>query len=543
MLLEEFFQQMALGSTHLSIIVMIVLSLSPVTSTVRLSVGNILPPNNNRSLIRLSDFYEVFSALFSNDIHLDLQLLFDFLNKDTIREVKTFIPDAISGGLMLHKYDGDEITLKQILKRKTIGTTLTVPLCTPLNILTLFRMIKSKHLESHFTHWLLVVSDAESLNQIASGLENLLHEGTRVSIVYKNSVENFFLISSRVSDDGVVRLLNDGKGITKTMMTKKWKENLRRLVFPDDERLYLDMRGREMKVAANDFEGFFSINQETQQLLGIDGAIVETLGYAMNFTYKIVRPPDGYWGNPLPDGTVSGVIGMAARWEAAFSICAIAHTELRDTVVDFTVPYFIEPLALFSRAPQEKNKVLAILAPFELEVWVSLIAGTLAIGPLLSLQSVVSDTILKKRISVGLQEFSFNMFRTLTIQGNRLRPHLWSQRILFFSWYIFCLVFIAMYSGMLTAVLAIPAFEKPIDSLLDLPRAVKNGYTLGVLKDTANEMLFREATSGIYRETWLLFNHKNPEESFVPRPEVGIERRKRNKIEQRARVYPEAREL
>ncbi|XP_068227656.1 glutamate receptor ionotropic, delta-1-like [Palaemon carinicauda] len=307
-------------------------------------------------------------------------------------------------------------------------------------------------------------------------------------------------------------------------MTKEWKENLRRLVFPDYERLYLDMQGREMKIAANDYAGFFSIDQVTQQLLGIDGAIVETLSRAMNFTYKIVRPPDGYWGNPLPDGTVSGVIGMAARWEVAFSICSITQTELRDTVVDFTVPYVIEPLALFSRAPQEKNRVLAILAPFKLEVWVSLIAATLAIGPLLSLQRVVSDTILKKRTRVGLQEFSFNMFRTLTIQGNRLRSHLWSQRLLFFSWYSFCLLFAAVYSGMLTAVLSIPAFEKPIDSLLDLPKAVRDGYTLSVLKDTAVEMLFREAKSGIYRETWLLFNHKNPEESFMQRPEVGIER-------------------
>ncbi|KAK7063204.1 hypothetical protein SK128_012461 [Halocaridina rubra] len=49
-----------------------------------------------------------------------------------------------------------------------------------------------------------------------------------------------------------------------------------------------------------------------------------------------------------------------------------------------------------------------------------------------------------------------------------------------------------LYSSNLTAVLAIPVYEKPIDSLEDLPRAVEDGYYLATGKGTSMEALFRE---------------------------------------------------
>lgn len=48
-----------------------------------------------------------------------------------------------------------------------------------------------------------------------------------------------------------------------------------------------------------------------------------------------------------------------------------------------------------------------------------------------------------------------------------------------------------MYAGTLTAVLAIPAFEQPVDSLTDLPYASLDGFTVGTLKDSSTEFLFR----------------------------------------------------
>ena len=43
-------------------------------------------------------------------------------------------------------------------------------------------------------------------------------------------------------------------------------------------------------------------------------------------SYIVNPPPDNTWGNPQEDGTVTGMIGMAARQDAHFSIDEITIT-------------------------------------------------------------------------------------------------------------------------------------------------------------------------------------------------------------------------
>ncbi|CAL4076633.1 unnamed protein product [Meganyctiphanes norvegica] len=55
--------------------------------------------------------------------------------------------------------------------------------------------------------------------------------------------------------------------------------------------------------------------------------------------------------------------------------------------------------------------------------------------------------------------------------------------------------------------LAIPSFEKPVDSLVDLEPAVKKqGFTLGTVRDSSFEFIFKFADGGIYQEVWKLFS-------------------------------------
>ncbi|XP_064101098.1 glutamate receptor ionotropic, kainate 2-like [Macrobrachium nipponense] len=97
-----------------------------------------------------------------------------------------------------------------------------------------------------------------------------------------------------------------------------------------------------------------------------------------------------------------------------------------------------------------------------------------------------------------------------------------SLRLPFALWYIFCLLIWALYSGTLTAVLAIPSYEKPIDSLDDLPRAVKEGFTIGAVRQTMIEYLLKDATEGIYKQTWNLLRLKDPSETLVENPVIGF---------------------
>ncbi|XP_071526282.1 glutamate receptor ionotropic, delta-2-like [Panulirus ornatus] len=82
----------------------------------------------------------------------------------------------------------------------------------------------------------------------------------------------------------------------------------------------------------------------------------------------------------------------------------------------------------------------------------------------------------------------------------------------------------AIYSGTLTATFAIVSYEKPINSLYDLAEAHRKGYTLGSVRDNNFVDALKSAESGIYYEVWPLFNHKDPDKSFVADPNEGIKR-------------------
>ncbi|XP_068201596.1 glutamate receptor ionotropic, delta-2-like [Palaemon carinicauda] len=288
------------------------------------------------------------------------------------------------------------------------------------------------------------------------------------------------------------------------------------------------MNGRKLTIAANNALPYLGLGERNpdgtyEPYSGLDLSILNTLGASMNFTYRVVRPPDGQWGYPEADGSISGMIGMAARREVHMAITGIAINAKRASVVDFTVPYIANYLIIITRARKERNRALAVLSPFSTQVWIYIIVTTLAIGPIMKIGSKLSQNIGTEESSLSLENYAFYMFRNLVVQGNPIVTKHWSQRLILISWYLYCFIVYAHYAGLLTATLIIPAFEKPIDSLQDLPEAVASGFTLSVVGGTTNEYIFKEATGGILKQTWELFNHKDRSKSFLPNPTIGLE--------------------
>ncbi|KAK8380493.1 hypothetical protein O3P69_016827 [Scylla paramamosain] len=241
--------------------------------------------------------------------------------------------------------------------------------------------------------------------------------------------------------------------------------------------------------------------------------------------FQVLTPPDGQWGGPLPDGNVSGIIGQVARREAHLAICEITITGSRETVVDFTSPYYLEATTMVSPAPALRSRIFAIFSPFTYQVWVCIAAATLAVGPVAFILATLMDAYVSPLPSRrGPHEYSFHMFRNLVVQTNLIKTSELPHRILFISWILFCFYVCALYSGTLTAVLAAPSYEPTVDSLQDLPRAVRQGYTLGMIKDTSMMFLFKEAKEGIYREVWQLFDHSAESQSFFRDPFSGFDK-------------------
>ncbi|KAK4313218.1 hypothetical protein Pmani_015395 [Petrolisthes manimaculis] len=233
--------------------------------------------------------------------------------------------------------------------------------------------------------------------------------------------------------------------------------------------------------------------------------------------YRVQVPADLSWGNLQEDGTVTGIVGEVFARRAHFAIDEITITESRETVLDFTRPYYFDTTTIISRAPTEKNRSLAIFNPFSSQTWITVVLVTLLMGPLGYLFSRVHHQLTQTFDSThnersrnvgpsfdsgrikwgsepglrGVEMFCFNMFRTIIIQGNLLPASSWPLRLVFFSWYAVCVILYAVYASTLTAYLTKPSFEKPINSLEDLLAARDRGIVGAVVKDTNMEDLFK----------------------------------------------------
>nr|XP_053630413.1 glutamate receptor ionotropic, delta-2-like [Cherax quadricarinatus] len=211
---------------------------------------------------------------------------------------------------------------------------------------------------------------------------------------------------------------------------------------PDLKKRYENMRGRQLIVSANNNWPFFGLKYPpgggVEADSGIDIQIMNTLGSFLNFTYRVVSPADGQWGGPLPDGTVSGLIGQVARREVHIAICEITITASRETVMDFTIPYYLETITVVSRAPAEKNRAFAVFSPFTLQVWVCIAASTVIIGPIMSMLGHGLTFYVSRPPRSKTHDYIFHLFRVLVVQSNLLRPSYWPHRLVFFFWYLFC---------------------------------------------------------------------------------------------------------
>ncbi|XP_068228695.1 glutamate receptor ionotropic, delta-2-like [Palaemon carinicauda] len=159
-------------------------------------------------------------------------------------------------------------------------------------------------------------------------------------------------------------------------------------------------------------------------------------------------------------------------------------------------------------------------------VWLYISVSVLMTGPLfIVMKWILHENLPDKERAITVNSVVFTAFGSLLKQTNFISSQLRCLNFFFVFWYIFCLIIAALYSGVLTATLIIPSFEKPINSLKDLPHAVKkDGYTLAISADTSEESIFKNAIGGIYAETWKLFNHKDRSKSFVSHPKFALDR-------------------
>ena len=105
----------------------------------------------------------------------------------------------------------------------------------------------------------------------------------------------------------------------------------------------------------------------------------------MNFTYTVIKPPDGQYGTIQSDGTWNGMVKLLANQDIDIATTTFVVTQQRSTVISFASPIFDAYFSLFIRNPAESFNIMAYIEPMDWLVWVGMFVFLATVPPLLFL--------------------------------------------------------------------------------------------------------------------------------------------------------------
>ena len=105
----------------------------------------------------------------------------------------------------------------------------------------------------------------------------------------------------------------------------------------------------------------------------------------MNFTYTVIKPPDGEYGVIQPDGTWSGMVKLLANQDIDIATATFAVLQERSTVMTFGSPILDLYFSLFIKNPADNFNIMAYIEPMHRLAWISMFVLLATVPPLLYL--------------------------------------------------------------------------------------------------------------------------------------------------------------
>ena len=112
---------------------------------------------------------------------------------------------------------------------------------------------------------------------------------------------------------------------------------------------------------------------------------------------------------------------------------------------------------------------MLVIKPFNFYVWISLLISLISV--------LISESLISKFYSEfnGIDIKWAIISASLRQQFPRLLPSVRPLRIIISIWILSCLVLTSSYSGCIYSLMTIPLYTKPIDTVMELANAQRNG--------------------------------------------------------------------
>ncbi|KAA0188335.1 Ionotropic receptor 138 [Hyalella azteca] len=264
----------------------------------------------------------------------------------------------------------------------------------------------------------------------------------------------------------------------------------------------------ELTVAAEEWVPHIAVREDPVNGIVISGPmanLLDALARAMNFKYKIVRPADGAWGIPRPDGSGdwNGMIGMVKRKEADLALGPFGLTFSRSRVVSFTSPILIDYYRILVRRLKPQPDPWGWRNPFTLGVWISFVVSMLALAlalcgntRLFGISHVNHNETPCK--SLSFSEHCWLLFGTSLSQRTNWMPFSLGGRFVLAIWLLIALIATRSYSSSLTSLLAVRTIATPYNYLKDLV----NDHHVKLVFEAATALVEHMSTvkTGIYAD-------------------------------------------
>ncbi|XP_073998875.1 ionotropic receptor 40a isoform X2 [Rhodnius prolixus] len=335
---------------------------------------------------------------------------------------------------------------------------------------------------------------------VSRRFRDFLQEGMRVCVVINNRYGVFQVLYNQARPDG-------GKGLD---LVNWWSHTTESMfhspLLPPAIKTYQNFNGRIFKVPVLhkppwNFVIYSNITNKILVQGGRDDKLLRLLSNKLNFKYEYFDPPDRSQGSAIVNGTMQGVLGLIWQRDVEMFIGDLTVTYERSLAVEFSFLTLTDSEVFLTHSPGRLNEALALIRPFQWQVWPAVVTTVLLAGPLLyalvwsangwtSTRSNLCDCI----------------WITTTIFLRQSIPQAYTPsrvRLLMVTLYLVSTYVIGdMYSANLTSMLARPAREKPISNLEQLYQVMKySDFQLLVEKHSASHAVLENGT-GLYKSIW-----------------------------------------
>ncbi|GFX39576.1 ionotropic receptor 25a [Trichonephila clavipes] len=217
--------------------------------------------------------------------------------------------------------------------------------------------------------------------------------------------------------------------------------------------------------------------------------LLDEIKKILNFDYTISETKDSKFGTMDDNLEWDGMIRDLVDKKAEIALGPISVMAERETVVDFTVPYYdLVGISILMKKPSVPSSLFKFLTVLEANVWACILAAYFITSFLMFMFDRLSpysyynnkekfkDDNEEEKRDFSLKESLWFCMTSLTPQGGGEAPRNLSGRLVAATWWLFGFIIIASYTANLAAFLTVSRLDSPIESLDDLAKQYKIKY-------------------------------------------------------------------